>query len=119
MQLYSSFISPPKPCVQVLDMVTEAQPNIRQLPFEDFVNIMCRTLPSNNSNSVDEEVRATFPLFASSATITPSSLQEAMSSLGMPISTLLSNEMIAECDLDGDGLVSISDFCSTNNVAKP
>eukprot|EP00966_Prymnesium_polylepis_P246012 5690534-Prymnesium_polylepis.1 len=80
---------------QVLDMITEVQPNLRQLPFDEFVNVMCRELPG--SDSVDAEVRETFSSFAGpDEVITSSSLQQALSSLGEPVSKLMSDEMVRE-----------------------
>ena len=31
---------------EVLDMVTELKPNLRKLPFDEFVNMMCRPVSS-------------------------------------------------------------------------
>ena len=31
----------PSPILQVLDMVTELKPDLRKLPFDEFVNMMC------------------------------------------------------------------------------
>merc|ERR1711988_155949 len=99
-------------------MITEVQPNLRQLPFDEFVNVMCRELPG--SDSVDAEVKETFPTFAGSdEVITSASLQQALSSLGQPVSKLMSDEMVREADLDGDGVVNMADYRAMNNVAKP
>ena len=103
---------------QVLDMITEVQPNLRQLPFDEFINIMLRELPG--SDSVDAEVAETFTTFAGpDDAITSASLQQAMGNLGKPVSKLMADEMVREADLDGDGVVNMSDYCAMNNVAKP
>ena len=125
---------------QVLDMITEMQPDLRKLPFDEFVHVMCKELPGGDS--VDTEIRETFPTFsANGGAITSSSLQEvgpqararllhygahtgsscaqAMNSLGTPVSKPLSDEMIEEADLDGDGVVNMNDYCAMNNVPKP
>lgn len=79
---------------------------------------MCRELPG--SETVDTEVKEAFSTFAGPDDIvTSSSLQEALSGLGQPISKLMSEEMVREADLDGDGVVNMSDFCAMNNVRRP
>ena len=76
---------------QVLDMVTELKPNLKKLPFDDFVNVVCR--PMVSPAALEGEVREVFSLFAANGTaITGSSLQEAMSSLDLPVSKLLVRE---------------------------
>ncbi|KAL1530847.1 hypothetical protein AB1Y20_001742 [Prymnesium parvum] len=101
---------------EVLDMMTEMRPSVRQLAFDDFVHVMCLKLPG--SDTIDSEVKSTFPTFSGGKTvITATSLSEALRALGMPVSLVMSDEMVREADLDGDGVVNISDFCAMNNVS--
>lgn len=74
---------------QVLDMVTELKPELKKLPFEDFVNVMCR--PMVSEAALREEVKEVFGLFAGAgnSAITAASLQEVMGSLDHPVSKLL------------------------------
>ena len=74
---------------QVLDMVTELKPELKKLPFEDFVNVMCR--PMVSEAALREEVKEVFGHFAGAGNtaITAASLQEVMSSLDHPVSKLL------------------------------
>jgi|EP00908_Phaeocystis_cordata_P017152 hypothetical protein len=70
-------------------MVTELKPDLKKLPFEDFVNVVCR--PMVSKAALAEEVREVFGLFAGEGekAITAASLQEAMRSLDQPVSQLL------------------------------
>ena len=73
---------------QVLDMVTELKPDLKKLPFEDFVNVVCR--PMVSPAALEEEVKEVFTLFSGSgAAVTPQTLQQAMGSLDLPVSKLL------------------------------
>lgn len=75
-------------CGQVLDMVTELKPDLKKLPFEDFVNVVCR--PMVSPAALAEEVREVYSLFAGSgAAVTATSLREAMETLDIPVSKLL------------------------------
>eukprot|EP00320_Phaeocystis_rex_P021555 CAMPEP_0119071112 /NCGR_PEP_ID=MMETSP1178-20130426/48458_1 /TAXON_ID=33656 /ORGANISM="unid sp, Strain CCMP2000" /LENGTH=149 /DNA_ID=CAMNT_0007053011 /DNA_START=53 /DNA_END=502 /DNA_ORIENTATION=+ len=98
---------------EVLDMVTELKPELKKLPFEDFVSVMCR--PMVSQAALVEEVKEVFGQFAGSgnSAITAASLQEAMASLDHPVSKLVSEEMIREADLDRDGKVGMEDFMRT------
>uniref|UniRef100_A0A7S0E7T2 EF-hand domain-containing protein n=1 Tax=Phaeocystis antarctica TaxID=33657 RepID=A0A7S0E7T2_9EUKA len=98
---------------EVLDMVTELKPELKKLPFEDFVNVMCR--PMVSEAALREEVKEVFGHFAGAGNtaITAASLQEVMSSLDHPVSKLLSEEMIREADLDRDGKIGLEDFMRT------
>mmetsp|Transcript_32006 Transcript_32006/g.81547 ORF Transcript_32006/g.81547 Transcript_32006/m.81547 type:complete len:150 (-) Transcript_32006:20-469(-) len=98
---------------EVLDMVTELKPELKKLPFEDFVSVMCR--PMVSEAALREEVKEVFGLFAGAGNtaITAASLQEVMGSLDHPVSKLLSEEMIREADLDRDGKVGMEDFMRT------
>lgn len=72
---------------QVLDMITEVQPTLRQLPFEEFVCLMSRQSPV--VPSVDKEIRGSFRTFAGRHdAITSTSLEQAMSALDRPVSKL-------------------------------
>ena len=72
---------------QVLDMITEVQPNLRQLPFDEFVSLMSRPMPSGAA--VDLDIRESFGTFAGpDALITTASLEQALSDLGRPVSKL-------------------------------
>ena len=70
-------------------MVTELKPELKKLPFEDFVNVMCR--PMVSEAALREEVKEVFGHFAGAGNtaITAASLQEVMSSLDHPVSKLL------------------------------
>lgn len=70
-------------------MVTELKPELKKLPFEDFVNVMCR--PMVSQAALAEEVKEVFGHFAGSgnSAITAASLQEVMASLDHPVSKLL------------------------------
>ena len=70
-------------------MVTELKPELKKLPFEDFVSVMCR--PMVSEAALREEVREVFGLFAGAGNtaITAASLQEVMGSLDHPVSKLL------------------------------
>merc|ERR1712216_377465 len=58
---------------EVLDMVTELKPNLRKLPFDEFVNMMCR--PMVGTEALEDQLRSTFSTFSGGKTaITPSSL---------------------------------------------
>ena len=118
-------------------MVTELKPDLKKLPFEDFVNVVCR--PMVSQTALAAEVREVFSLFAGEGgqAVTAASLQEAMQSLDQPVSKLLvhflsnpanahhhgthslspshaqSEEMIREADLDRDGKVGVEDFLRT------
>lgn len=72
---------------QVLDIITEVQPTLRQLPFDDFVSLLSRPLPPGAE--ADGQLKECFASFAGTdAVITPASLECVMSSLGQPISKL-------------------------------
>ena len=69
-------------------MVTELKPDLRKLPFDEFVNMMCR--PMVERDVLESELAATFPFFSGGTSeITPSSLQVAMEELGRPIDPLV------------------------------
>ena len=70
-------------------MVTELKPELKKLPFEDFVSVMCR--PMVSEAALREEVKEVFGLFAGAGNtaITAASLQEVMGSLDHPVSKLL------------------------------
>lgn len=75
---------------ECLDLVTEVQPNLRQLPFEEFVAIMCSQLPGGRT--FEQEVVQSFTFFSGQTeSITPSSLSAAHDSLGQPISKLMAS----------------------------
>ena len=110
---------------EVLDMVTELQPNLRKLPFDEFVNMMCR--PMVDSEALEGQLRSTFPAFSGGkANITASSLANNLAELGRPVDPLVAEEMIAEAESAGDladrgrgaGKVSLTEFCTVNSV-KP
>ena len=69
-------------------MVTELKPDLKKLPFEDFVNVVCR--PMVSPAALEEEVKQVFTLFSGSgAVVTSQTLHEAMGSLDLPVSKLL------------------------------
>lgn len=93
------------------------QPSLRQLPFDDFVHVMCGALP--DGISIASEVRETFSTFSDGEDlITGLSLEKGMEKLGRPVSKLMCEEIIREADLDGDGAVNMSDYCAMNNVSQ-
>ena len=107
---------------EVLDMVTELKPNLRKLPYEEFVNMMCR--PMVDSEALEEQLRNTFPTFAGGKPqITASSLANALADLGKPVDPLVAEEMIQEAergdDERGNGRVSLSEFATMNSVRVP
>jgi hypothetical protein len=127
-------------------MVTELKPELRKLPFDDFVNMMCRPMASRDA--LEAELAATFPLFSGgTAEITPSSLRAATAELGRPIDPLVvrapalaaplpeswphhcprfavqtkqSTEMIREASSGAstDGKVSRAEFCAMMSVTR-
>jgi len=108
---------------EVLDMVTELKPDLRKLPFEEFVNMFGR--PMVDRPALEAEVAATFSKFAAKneATghdeITVSSLQTAMADLGRPVDALVAAEMIQEATKGGDvsdGKISAEEFVAMNGV---
>ena len=104
---------------EVLDMVTELKPNLRKLPYDEFVNMMCR--PMVDSEALEEQLRSTFPAFAGGKTqITASSLASRLAELGKPVDSFVAEEMISEAergdDVRGNGKVSLSEFCAMNSV---
>mmetsp|Transcript_32925 Transcript_32925/g.72304 ORF Transcript_32925/g.72304 Transcript_32925/m.72304 type:complete len:146 (+) Transcript_32925:414-851(+) len=93
---------------EVLDVVTELNPMVRKLPFEDFVAVACRPMKEDD---IQAEVMQTFSFFAADESeVTASSLHAAMATLGLPVSTLMSEDMINEADLDQDGKVNLDDY---------
>ena len=74
---------------EVLDIVTEAKPTLRKLPFDDFVSVMCR--PLSSTQTVKDEVRDSFKVFVEDGqnAITPGSLRRAMDEMGHPVSDLM------------------------------
>ena len=106
---------------EVLDMVTEAQPNLRKLPFDEFVQMMTR--PMVSTQALEEELRATFPRFSQGkANITADTLAAGLAELGRPVEPLLSKEMVDEGrgnDPSGAGKMSLAEFCAMNSVGPP
>ena len=73
---------------EVLDLITEVEPNLRQLPFDEFRALMCSQLPG--TRAYEDEVREVFASFAGpDETVTPTSLRAAMEALGHPVSKLV------------------------------
>ena len=104
---------------EVLDMVTELKPNLRKLPFDEFVNMMCR--PMVDTEALEEQIRGTFPTFAAGkSAITAPSLASGLADLGRPVDPLVADEMITEAEKGdgprGNGKVSLSEFCVMNSV---
>ena len=65
---------------EVLDMVTELKPNLRKLPYDEFVNMMCR--PMVDTEALEEQLRSTFPTFSGGkSAISATSLSAASSRL--------------------------------------
>ncbi len=101
---------------EVLDLVTELKPDLRRLPFEEFVNMMCR--PLCDRPTLERRIRDTFPTFArGGAAVTPDALEAAMEELGRPVSSLVAQEMVAEAGENGK--VTQAQFCAVNSVAPP
>uniref|UniRef100_A0A7S2E159 EF-hand domain-containing protein n=1 Tax=Haptolina brevifila TaxID=156173 RepID=A0A7S2E159_9EUKA len=101
-------------------MVTELKPDLRKLPFDEFVNMMCR--PMVDRDALESELAATFPTFSGgNADITPSTLQSAMADLGRPVDRLVSEEMIREASSGSapvEGKVSRAEFCAMNAITR-
>ena len=107
---------------EVLDMVTELRPNLRKLPFEEFVNMLCR--PMVDSEALEEQLRSTFSTFAGGKSqITASSLSAGLEELGRPVERLVAEEMVHEAekgdDPRGNGKVSLAEFCTVNSLRPP
>ena len=106
----------------VLALVTEMEPVQRKLSFDAFAALACRAMPGED---VAEEVTRAFSAFTeqkdsdgrlsarTAGAIDASSLQKAMQELGLPVSNLMSQDMINEADLDHDGKVNLKDWCGT------
>ena len=109
---------------EVLDMVTELQPSLRKLPYDEFVNMICR--PMVGTEQLEEELRNTFPTFAGGkAQITASTLAGSLAELGRPVDPLVAQEMIAEAEAaddlvndgnTGGGRVSLEEFSTVNSI---
>ena len=104
---------------EVLDMVTELKPSLRKLPFDEFVNMMCR--PMVDSEALEEQLRNTFPTFSGGKPqITAGSLAHALADLGRPVDPLVADEMIHEAensnDERGGGRVSLTEFATVTNI---
>lgn len=103
---------------EVLDMVTELKPDLRKLPFDEFVNIMCKPMVAREA--LEQEMADTFPAFSGGgSSITADSLEAAMDRLGRPISRDLSKEMIREIS-SGVGApsakVSHAEYCASVGI---
>jgi Ca2+-binding EF-hand superfamily protein len=86
---------------EVLDLVTELKPSLRKLPFDEFMNMMCR--PMVDTETLEQQLRSTFPKFAGGKTqITATSLANNLAELGRPVDPLVAEEMINEAE-GGDG----------------
>lgn len=73
---------------ECLDLVTELKPNLRKLPFDEFVNMMCR--PMCESDALEEQIRDTFASAAGGkAHITAASLVVSRAELGQPVDALM------------------------------
>ena len=73
---------------EVLDLATELKPDLRRLPFEEFVNMMCR--PMVGRQALEAEISDTFSTFSGGgAHITPPSLSQALAELGHPTEGLV------------------------------
>ena len=105
----------------VLDKVTELKPNLRKLPFDEFVQMMTR--PMVGTQALEEELRSTFPTFSDGkANITPTTLAAGLARLGRPVEPLMAEEMVAEArgdDPHGAGKISLSEFCASLSVGPP
>jgi len=108
---------------ECLDLVTELKPNLRKLPFDEFVNMMCR--PMCESDALEEQIRDTFASAAGGkAHITAASLVVSRAELGQPVDALMAEEMVHEAERSEDplrsvGKVSLAEFCSCNGIAQP
>ena len=106
---------------ELLDMVTEARPSLRKLPFDEFVQMMTR--PMVGTQALEEELRSTFPTFSDGkANITPTTLAAGLARLGRPVEPLMAEEMVAEArgdDPHGAGKISLSEFCASLSVGPP
>ena len=99
---------------EVLDLATELKPDLRKLPFDEFVNMMCR--PMVDRPALEAEISETFGTFAGGAkAITPPSLGQALLELGQPTEGLVSEEMVSEAG-PHPGKISRADFCSMTGV---
>ena len=84
-------------------MVTELRPNLRKLPFDEFVSVMCR--PMVDTEQLEEQLRGTFGTFAGGTShITAGSLAESLAELGRPVDPLVAEEMIHEAERGDDGI---------------
>ena len=109
------------PHSQFLDMVTELRPNLRKLPFDEFVSVMCR--PMVDTEQLEDQLRGTFTTFAGGKPhITAASLAESLAELGRPVDPLVAEEMIHEAERGDDGVargkVSVAEFCTVNSVRE-
>lgn len=99
---------------EVLDLVTELKPDLRKLPFDEFVNMISR--PMVDRPALESEIESTFGTFAGGQpAITPPSLSAALSELGQPVEGLVSEEMVSEAG-PHPGKISRADFCSMTGV---
>ena len=103
-------------------MVTELKPNLRKLPFDEFVNMMCRPMVDNEA--LEEQLRGTFPTFSGGKShITATTLADSLAELGRPVDPLVAEEMIHEAergdDPRGAGKVSFAEYCTMNSVSAP
>mmetsp|Transcript_5396 Transcript_5396/g.14220 ORF Transcript_5396/g.14220 Transcript_5396/m.14220 type:complete len:162 (-) Transcript_5396:361-846(-) len=101
---------------EVLDMVTELKPDLRKLPFEEFVNVMSR--PMVDRPTLEKEVVDTFNTFSGgSSHITASTLEVAMAELGRPVEPLVAHEMLSEASKGGgEGKISKQEFAAMNGA---
>ena len=103
-------------------MVTELKPNLRKLPFDEFVNMMSR--PMVETAALEEQLRSTFSTFSGGKqSITASTLADGLASLGRPVDPLVAEEMIHEAergdDARGNGKVTLAEFSTVNNIGLP
>lgn len=102
-------------------MVTELKPSLRKLPYDEFVNMICR--PMVDSEALEEQLRGTFPTFSGGKPhITATNLASGLAGLGRPVDALVAEEMVHEAERGDDprgvGKVSLAEFCTMNSV-KP
>lgn len=95
-------------------MVTELKPDLKKLPFEDFVNVVCR--PMVSPAALEDEVKEVFTLFSGNGpAITSQTLQQAMGSLDLPVSKLL----VSNCARTHLKIPSLHDVCACPRACVP
>ncbi|XP_010515631.1 PREDICTED: calmodulin-like protein 9 [Camelina sativa] len=80
------------------------------ITFDDFLYIMAQ---NTSQESVSDELIEVFRVFDRDGNgfISPLELGEGMKDMGMKITAEEAEHMVREADLDGDGFLSMHEFC--------